>query len=119
MHDKLMGNARNLRKGMTPEERHLWYDFLKKLPVTVRRQHIIGDYIVDFYIPVRRIVIEVDGRQHLTAEHKAADAERDRNLSAAGIRVLRYSNQSIHESFQAVAADLLEKLMLTWDDVKR
>ena len=48
---KLVTNAQELRKNMTPEEKHLWYDFLKKLPVTVNRQKNIGNYIVDFYIP--------------------------------------------------------------------
>ena len=47
---RLSGNARNLRKNMTKEERHLWYDFLKPLPIMVHRQKVIGNYIVDFYI---------------------------------------------------------------------
>ena len=50
--------AQQLRKEMTPEENHLWYDFLKKLPCTVNRQKNIGNYIVDFYIPSARLVIE-------------------------------------------------------------
>ncbi len=49
---------------MTPEEKHLWYDFLKKLPCTVNRQKNIGDFIVDFYIASKNVVIEIDGRQH-------------------------------------------------------
>lgn len=56
--------AQNLRKNMTPEERHLWYDFLKQLPVTVRRQKVLGSYIVDFFIASANLVIEVDGSQH-------------------------------------------------------
>ena len=46
--DGLLENSQNLRKNMTPEEKHLWYDFLKLLPVTVNRQKMIGNYIVDF-----------------------------------------------------------------------
>lgn len=57
-------NARMLRLNMTPEEKHLWYDFLKKLPVPVKRQYCIKGYIVDFYIPGKKTVIEVDGLQH-------------------------------------------------------
>ena len=57
---KLTDNARSLRRNMTKEERHLWYDFLKTLPVTVHRQKIIGPYIVDFYIADAKIVIELD-----------------------------------------------------------
>lgn len=54
---KLVPIAQELRKNMTPEEKHLWYDFLKKLPITVNRQKNIGDYIVDFYIAKSNIVI--------------------------------------------------------------
>ena len=59
--EKLVPNAQALRKNMTPEEKHLWYDFLKRLPVTVNRQKNIGNYIVDFYISSACIVIEIDG----------------------------------------------------------
>lgn len=66
----LVSNARTLRSNMTPEEKHLWYDFLKKLPFTVKRQHNIENYIVDFYIAEKKIAIEVDGGQHFTSEQK-------------------------------------------------
>lgn len=55
--------AQKLRKDMTKEERHLWYDFLKTLPVSVHRQKVIGTFIVDFYISQAKIVIELDGSQ--------------------------------------------------------
>ena len=58
---KLTRNAQELRKSMTKEERHLWYDFLKSLPVTVNRQKVIGQYIADFYIAEKKVVIELDG----------------------------------------------------------
>ena len=77
----LVQNAKSLRKGMTKEEKHLWYDFLKRLPLTVRRQHNIENYIVDFYIAEKKIVIEIDGIQHNTEEHKAADEKRDAELA--------------------------------------
>ena len=86
----LTKNARDLRKNMTPEEKHLWYDFLKLLPITVRRQHNIENYIVDFYIAEKKIVIEVDGIQHNAEENRAADEKRDADLSHWGIKVLRY-----------------------------
>ena len=56
--------SRKMRREMTKEERHLWYDFLKSLPVTVHRQKVLRDYIADFYIASRKIVIELDGSQH-------------------------------------------------------
>ncbi|MBQ2135250.1 MAG: DUF559 domain-containing protein, partial [Clostridia bacterium] len=61
---KFVPLAQNLRKNMTKEEKHLWYDFLKKLPLTVNRQKNIGNYIVDFFIAQKRIVIEIDGAGH-------------------------------------------------------
>ena len=102
---------------MTPEERHLWYDFLKRLPLNVHRQHNILNYIVDFYIADKKIVIEVDGSQHLAEEGKREDEKRDLSLADLGITVLRYPNDRIRDSFSAVANDILEKLGLNFDDL--
>ena len=115
---KLVSNARTLRKNMTPEEKHLWYDFLKRLPYNVRRQHNIENYIVDFYIAEKKIVIEVDGRQHLSSEHKEADEQRDAALATWEISVLRYSNDNIRNNFNAVAEDILKHLALDYSDLK-
>ena len=103
---------------MTPEEKHLWYDFLKKLPYTVRRQHNIENYIVDFYIAKKKIVIEVDGIQHKIPDRKEADRIRDDALAAWGITVLRYSNRSINENFGAVTGDIMKNLGITISDLK-
>ncbi len=115
---KLVPNARELRKNMTPEEKHLWYDFLKRLPFTVRRQHNIENYIVDFYIANKKTVIEVDGCQHTAPEHKEADTKRDEDLAKWGITVLRYSNDSIRKNFRAVTDDILKNLGLSYEDLK-
>ena len=115
---KLVSNARTLRKNMTREEKHLWYDFLKRLPYNVRRQHNIENFIVDFYIAEKKIVIEVDGRQHLLPEHKEADIQRDMALASWGISVLRYSNDSVRNHFHAVVADILKNLDLDFDQLK-
>jgi very-short-patch-repair endonuclease len=115
---KLVPNARELRKNMTPEEKHLWYDFLKRLPLNVRRQHNIENYIVDFYIAERKVVIEVDGRQHKLPEHKEADAKRDAELASWDITVLRYSNESVRNNFGAVTSDILKNLGLNYLDLK-
>ena len=114
---KLVSNARTLRKNMTPEEKHLWYDFLKKLPFNVRRQHNIEDYIVDFYIAEKKIVIEIDGIQHISPEHKKADEERDAILSRWGITVLRYTNENIRKGFRVVIDDILQNLNLDFSDL--
>ena len=115
---KLVSNARVLRKNMTPEEKHLWYDLLKKLPFNVWRQHNIENYIVDFYIAEKKTVIEVDGLQHKAPQHKEADEVRDKALSAWGITVLRYSNKDIKQNFNVVAEDILQKLDLSFSDLK-
>ena len=114
----LTSNARALRKNMTPEEKHLWYDFLKRLPFTVRRQHNIENYIVDFYIAEKKTVIEIDGIQHSAAEHEEADVKRDKELSQWGIKVLRYTNESIRKSFEAVAEEILTNLGVDFSDLK-
>ena len=115
---KLTGNAKALRKNMTKEERHLWYDFLKSLSITVNRQKVIGNYIVDFYIASKNIVIEIDGLQHEMTEHNEKDNERDFELSKLGIKVLRYTNKSINKNFNEVCDNILTHLGLTWDDLK-
>ena len=110
--------AKDLRKNMTPEEKHLWYDFLKRLPYNVRRQHNIENYIVDFYIAEKKLVIEVDGRQHLLREHKESDDQRDARLASWGITVCRYSNDDIRNNFNSVADDILKKVGLGKSDLK-
>ena len=115
---KLVQNARELRKNMTPEERHLWYDFLKKLPLNVRRQHNLENYIVDFYIAEKKVVIEIDGIQHSSQEHKAKDELRDSALNVWGIKVLRYSNKDINDNFISVANDILINLGLSFEDLE-
>ena len=115
---KLVSNARTLRKNMTPEEKHLWYDFLKRLPFNVRRQHNIENYIVDFYIADKKIVIELDGIQHTSPEHKKSDEQRDAVLSAWNISVLRYSTNVVRNNFNAVCEDILRNLGLKFSDLK-
>ena len=116
---KLVSTARNLRKNMTAEEKHLWYDFLKKLPLTVNRQKNIGNYIVDFYISSANIVIEIDGLQHEMKENKLSDEKRDKYLENLGIRVLRYSNADINKNFNIVCDDILKYLGINAGDMKR
>ena len=107
---KLIPNARKLRKDMTKEERHLWYDGLKKLPVTVHRQKVLGNYIVDFYIASAKLVIELDGSQHYEEHGRIKDKERDAYLQSIGCRVLRYSNADINQRFRHVCEDIYKHL---------
>ena len=100
---------------MTPEEKHLWYDFLKKLPITVHRQKNIGNYIVDFYVAHPKTVIELDGSQHKDEEHEITDVKRDAFLVSFGITVLRYPNTDVKKHFYEVCCDIAEKLELNID----
>lgn len=110
MQNKLTDFSQNLRKNMTKEEKHLWYDYLKRLPITVNRQKVIGEYIVDFYISEARIVIELDGSQHYSKEGEQSDRKRDDYLRRIGIKVLRYTNRQIHEEFDDVCNDIERKI---------
>lgn len=115
----LVSNAQALRKNMTPEERHLWYDFLKRLPIRAHRQYNIGNYIVDFYIPKKQLVIEIDGIQHLTKENKEKDRTRDSFLEGQGLNVLRFSNESIRNSFTDVCQIILNHIEIEFEDLKK
>ena len=97
---------------MTPDERHLWYDFLVNLPLTVHRQKVLGPFIADFYIPSAKIVIELDGIQHQMPENVVYDEARDRYLNDHAIRVLRYPNRLIRYRFNFVCEDILKNLGL-------
>ena len=110
---KLRGNAQKLRREMTKEERRLWYDFLKRIPVTVNRQKVIGPYIVDFYCASAKLVIELDGSQHYEDKGLASDRERDHMLNELGIIVVRYSNDEVNRNFDGVCEDILRRLELT------
>ena len=104
---KLTKIAQTLRKNMTKEERTLWYEFLKNLPVNFNRQKVIGSFIVDFYCASAKIVVEIDGSQHFNEENIALDKERDEYLSSLGIRVLRYNNLEVKRNFRGVCEDIL------------
>lgn len=99
--------AQKLRREMTPEEKRLWYQFLNQLPCRAKRQQIIRTFIVDFYIPSARLVIEIDGSQHYEQDAQIRDQERDAALDRLGILVLRYSNSDINQRFRDVCEDIL------------
>ena len=107
---ELTSISKILRKKMTKEERHLWYDFLKDLPVTINRQKVIGKYVVDFYCASAKIVIELDGSQHYEEKAQFKDKERDAFLRSLGLKVLRYSNYDLNKHFDGVCNDILKHI---------
>jgi len=96
--------AKDLRKNMTREERHLWYDFLRTYPLRFQRQKVISDYIVDFYCADAGLVVELDGSQHFEPSEIQKDAERTAFLEQYGLRILRIPNIEINRNFQSVCA---------------
>lgn len=91
---------------MTPHERKLWYLFLRKYPVKIYKQRIIGKFIVDFYCASAKLVIEIDGAQHFEEQGKAYDAERTAFFEGMGLKVIRYSNRDIDFAFSAVCENI-------------
>ena len=102
-HNKqLVPLAKQLRREMTKEERHLWYDFLRSYPVRFSRQKVLGKYIAAFYSAGARLVIELDGSQHYEDRNKEKDAERTSFLEGYGLTVLRIPNSEISGNFRGV-----------------
>ena len=99
---KLKTFAKSMRRNMTKEERHLWFDFLQSYPVRIMRQKIIAGYIVDFYCAEAKLAIELDGSQHYETDGKTYDLKRTQALEAQGIKVIRFSNLEIWKQFPGV-----------------
>ena len=108
MHSKhnkqLVPLARQLRKEMTKEEQHIWYDFLRTYPVRFSRQKVLGKYIADFYSAEAKLVIELDGSQHYEDVNAEKDAERTAFLKAYGLTVIRIPNNEVNRNFRGVCA---------------
>ena len=94
--------AKKLRKNMTKEERHLWYDFLRSYPIRFSRQKVLGTYITDFYSADARLVIELDGSQHYEAEEIQKDKDRTAFLEGYGLTVIRIPNNEVSRNFRGV-----------------
>ena len=102
-HNKqLVPLAKQLRKEMTKEERHLWYDFLRTYPVRFSRQKVLGKYIADFYSAEAKLVIELDGSQHYEADAIQKDADRTTFLERYGLTVIRIPNNEVSRNFRGV-----------------
>ena len=87
---------------MTKEEKHLWYDFLKKYPVRFLRQKVIDNYIADFYCHKARLIIELDGSQHYTQSGRLKDAIRTEQFEKRDLTVMRIPNGEINHNFEGV-----------------
>jgi len=102
-HNKtLIPLAKQLRREMTKEERHLWYDFLRGHPVRFSRQKVLGKYIADFYSAEAKLVIELDGGHHYEANELQKDADRTAFLECYGLTVIRIPNNEVNRNFRGV-----------------
>ena len=102
-HNKqLVPLAKQLRKEMTKEEHHLWFDFLRTHPIRFSRQKVLGKYIADFYSAESRLVIELDGSQHYDLGNMKKDWERTAFLENYGLTVIRIPNNEINRNFRGV-----------------
>ena len=99
---QLVPLARKLRKDMTKEERHLWYDFLNTYPLRFTRQKVLGKYIADFYCASAKLVIELDGSQHYESDQLLKDASRTAFLESYGLTILRIPNNEVMKNFPGV-----------------
>ena len=99
---RLIPVAKQLRKAMTKEERHLWYDFLRDYSVRFKRQNTIGKYIVDFYCAKAKLVIELDGSHHFEDENIEKDLQRTKFLENYGLKVIRIPNNEVNKNFRGV-----------------
>ena len=95
---KIVPTAKMLRKNMTKEERHLWYDFLRTYPIRFSRQKVLGKYIVDFYCAEAKIAIELDGSQHYKQDEMRKDEERTEFLKGYGLSVVRILNNEVNKN---------------------
>ena len=99
---KLRNHSSKLRNNATKQENKLWYQYLAKSPIRFVRQKPIDNYIVDFYCPVKKLVIEIDGSQHYTDDGLEYDEIRSDLFVCLGLHVIRFTNEEIDFSFDKV-----------------
>jgi len=109
--------ARELRKNMTPTEEIIWFAIRRKklLDIQFYRQQALGPYIVDFYAPAVNLVIEIDGAHHLTADNMGQDQFRNASLKELGLRVLRFSNSQVRNTFSKVILRIITAIRVAKD----
>jgi very-short-patch-repair endonuclease len=109
---RLKGFARGLRKNPTDAEFKLWQNIREKRirGYQFYRQKNIGNYIVDFYCPAGKLIIELDGGQHYSEEGMESDEIRDNYLTGLGFTVLRFSDRDVLKNLDGVLQRIYEHL---------
>ena len=111
MHAQLILQAREFRKNPTQAEALLWAELRKRQlgELKFRRQHIIYTYIVDFFCPAAKLVVEIDGPIHINQEEY--DAEREENLQALGYHIVRFTNNEVDQDLELVLDGIYDACM--------
>ena len=109
---QLKQRSRELRKNMTDAEKLVWSKVRGKQPKDCQfyRQKVISNYIVDFYCPRAKLVIEIDGGRHYMSDGKQKDTVRDSDMNDLGLRVLRFSNREVSENIDGVVEVIFSHL---------
>jgi very-short-patch-repair endonuclease len=104
---KTLAAARRLRREMTPAEEVLWFHMRagQMAGLRFRRQHPIGSFVVDFYCPAAKLIVEIDGDTHDGTEEY--DASRTEWLVSQGFEVIRFTNDDVHGNLSAVLDQIL------------
>ena len=105
----LVPRAKELRKNMTLAEKKLWYDYLRDFKYRVHRQRPIDNFIVDFYCPQLKLVIEIDGDSHYTENAQEYDRQRTEILQGYGLKVIRFNNHDVLDNLAGVVT-IIEEL---------
>ncbi len=105
----LRPTRKELRNNLTPQEAILWNRLKNNyLGFKFRRQHSIKNFIADFYCPEKKLVIEIDGSQHL--DNQEYDTERTNHFECLGIKVIRFWNDEINNNIEGVVMRIKEEL---------
>ena len=107
---RLVARSRELRRALTAAEKKLWFDFLRHVPAKFTRQKPLGNYIADFYCASHRLVLEVDGDSHFSAEAEKRDQVRNAKLQQSGVRVMRFTNDDVMHRFEGVCLQIMTAL---------
>ncbi len=99
---------KDLRNNLTPAEATLWKTIQKSQLEgrKFRRQHSVGNYILDFYCPAEKLAIELDGQDHFTASGSERDNDRDEYLKTLNITVLRFENREVFDNLECVLEEI-------------
>lgn len=104
---KLKARARELRKNSTEAENKIWQNFLRNFPLQVNRQKPIDNFIVDFYVPKMKLVIEIDGDTHFNDNAIEYDRQRTAILEGHGLMILRFTNKDVYENLEYVCEAIM------------